>query len=310
MAPTSSSAAKSNTPYKIQKLGKDKKPEPNYTKNRFLTTTLIPTIPKFNPQKPPQFNNVPNHVKAHHSPIKRRAPVEEEKPTEPLQIPTLKKKSMMAERSEAAAQKPKQRIMLAMNHKLELKLNPKPEFTRRQKTEGAIVSPKSKLTGQPTRDEARHNNGNSVPLPEAARGNLKPDSKRQKDTSPKQKKVLGKKASRISGMDRRSTTDPQTPAKLYTPDNLPDIHTDDEDSGRNEKILQSWGHTPELHRIIMQNKNINPTSVFGEVPKLNIEDIFESQSSRQRGRQSPQISPDEKQRQREENQYAIQMGYK
>lgn len=337
MAPTSSSAAKSKSSYRVQKPTKElKKPESINTKNRFLTTTLIPTIPKFNPQKPPQFNHVSSkHVKAHHSPIKRRAPAMDEAESKPgntlesLQIPSLKKKSMMAERSEAAAQKPKQKIMLAMNHKLELKLNhPKPDVTRRQKTEGAIVSPKVKLlTGQQLnwRDDnftSRHNIGNSIPLPDAARGNLRKlndANKRQdsKDTSPTKpklakSKILGKKASRISGVERRTTTDPHTPGKQYTPETLPDIHTDDEDSGsgKNEKILQSWGHTPELHRIIMQNKSINPTSVFGEVPKLNIEDIFESQSSRQRGKQSPQIPPDKKQLQREESQYAIEMGYK
>ncbi|ODV80791.1 uncharacterized protein CANTADRAFT_171448 [Suhomyces tanzawaensis NRRL Y-17324] len=349
MAPTSSSAAKSKLQVvggKVSKPANEIKKLDLSTKNRFLTTTLIPTsTPQFNPQKPPQFTSSKVSSKALVSPIQANKIVDEIESKTPMRlesmlIPSLKKKSMMAERSEAAAQKPKHKITISMNHKIDLKTsNPKgaPEKEQTDFIDAKKKVHKGELTKQ--------SKGNSVALPEVARGNFgktQESSKRRKiakesqssepiskdilpnDLFKEQKtpgrsisksQILGKKASRISGARTPfknkfdTTNELETPGPI-TPGTLPEIHSDEDDDDNKYKVLKSWGHTPELHKIIMKNRNVDPSSVFGAVPKINIEEIFESQASRMRGKQSPYLSPNEKQRRHEERQYVLEMGYK
>ncbi|KAK6456138.1 uncharacterized protein RJT20DRAFT_41927 [Scheffersomyces xylosifermentans] len=340
MAPTSSSAAKKKTPGSAKANRENRRTDVINTKNRFLTTTLNAANPQLKIQKP-QFQS--SISKALVSPTKRRMHLVDEQDLRPKLdmdgIPSLKKKSLMAERSEAAAQKQKQKIIISMNHGIKNKAEPNPstkvrtnnEFTRMSDYSDDLEQPKSSHYHE-TEKSTHRNHGNAVALPDAARGAILKGSesvKRRKTNKEEKtplrsnaltkKQILEKKASRVSGSDRKTprrggSVDPRTPAKnkYYSADNLPDIPTDEEDNAesKDRKILQKWGHTPELRKMVMQNMEINPVSVFGEVPRLNIEEVFDLQASRLRGKQSPEISPNHIQRQQEEEEYAAYMGYK
>lgn len=348
MAPTSASAAKNvKTPSRKTQDGKRNEIS---SKNKFLTTTLNPTKPQFNPIK--------SSSRSDPSPLKKSIPLNDEQEMKETKIPSrlefsnipsLKKKSLMAERSEAAAQKPRQKIMIAMNHKLDNKLLPNPspvlkndipnhEKTNEGKRSSNFLNDNSEPQ-QTLKPGTKLNYGKLTTLPEAT--NIKNSNLEHKDFAKRSKvesktpsrqhalskqKILEKKASRISNSDKKTShkstnfkandifADPRTPAKdrkLQTvEDTLPDIPTDDEDN-KSHKVLQSWAETPQLHKIVMQNRTIDPVTIFGEVPRLNIEEIFESQASRYRGKSSPSnFTPDEKQRKREATEYAIKMGYK
>ncbi|KAK6466023.1 hypothetical protein DFJ63DRAFT_38932 [Scheffersomyces coipomensis] len=328
-APTSSSAAKYRSSI-ATKNSELKKAEPVNTKNRFLTTTLNSSNPQFKLQKPPQSNrrlplsHAPSPVKSGLSNLDDGSIPKLDSGS----IPSLKKKSLMAERSEAAASKPRQKILISVNHTAKI-ASLKSDTQPKEKLDS--VEPKSaKRVNE--KASARRDIGNAVALPDAARGyNIKPtdSSKRRKllreEKTPSRVTSNKKQTydSKSSASERRTTfksmpilypqSNPSTPRrKTYTAETLPDILTDEEDnsSNKSKKILQSWGSTPELRRIVLQNKEINPATVFGEVPKLVIEDIFDTQASILRGKQSPDMSPDEKQRRKEEREYAIEMGYK
>lgn len=351
MVPTSASAAK-NVKTPSRKTQEGKKPDNAISsKNKFLTTTLNPTKPQFNPIKTSNKSNP--------SPLKKSIPLNDEQDMRETRIPSrlefsnipsLKKKSLMAERSEAAAQKPRQKIMIAMNHKLDTKLQSNPSSVLKSETPNHERTNEGKRssnflnditeTQQALKPGNKSNYGNLTTLPESTKNSSTHNSE-SKDYSKRSKvegktpsrqhtlskqKILEKKASRISNSDKKAThkntnfkindifTDPKTPAKdrkvQTAEDTLPDIPTDDEDN-KSHKVLQSWAETPQLHKIVMQNRTIDPVTIFGEVPRLNIEEIFESLASRYRGKSSPSnFTPDEKQRKREATEYAIKMGYK
>lgn len=351
MVPTSASAAKNvKTPSRKTQEGK-KSDNAISSKNKFLTTTLNPTKPQFNPIKTSNKSNT--------SPLKKSIPLNDEQDMRETKIPSrlefsnipsLKKKSLMAERSEAAAQKPRQKIMIAMNHKLDSKLQSNPSSVLKSETPNNERTNEGKRSSnflnditeiqQALKPGNKSNYGNLTTLPETTKNNTTNNSE-SKDYSKRSKvesktpsrqhtlskqKILEKKARRISNSDKKAThkntnfktndifTDPKTPAKdrkvQTAEDTLPDIPTDDEDN-QSHKALQSWAETPQLHKIVMQNRTIDPVTIFGEVPRLNIEEIFESQASRYRGKSSPSnFTPDEKQRKREATEYAIKMGYK
>lgn len=304
-APTTSSFAKAKTG-KTDKIG---------SKNRFLTTTLNPTNPQLS-KKP----LVPKKIAK--SPLKRHY---EEKPMLNLGlIPSLKKKSLMTERSEAASQKAK--IVLSLSHKDLNKIDRKSNFTIKDERVDRLDQNKRGAGDLHTRGTDSRRGGDfqdtdlhrsiSETIPKKA-GELHHSRGNGEHEQDPAKLVLRKKASRISVKTPRTErspdisrasifTNPLTPARV-TAGNLPEIHTDDENS---KKVLQDWGNTPELHRLFIKNRTVNPVTVFGAVPKLNIEEIFETQASRIRGKESPEVSPDERQRKREEKQYGIQMGYK
>ncbi|KAK7676554.1 hypothetical protein QCA50_020478 [Cerrena zonata] len=152
--------------------------------------------------------------------------------------------------------------------------------------------------------------GNAVPLPDAARGgkftrDRKPISsstianprRKIKNTdyilpNPKKPRHVVPSANPVS---TESILDelPRTPTKdePYTADNLPDIPSDDDTNQRDRKYFKNWAATPELQRILDEKRNVDPISIFGEVPPLNMDEIFESQASRFRGRASPNQTP-------------------
>ena len=313
MSPTRSSTAKTN------KYSKSSEVDTGSTKNRFLTTTLNPN--NTGPVKPHN-----NHI----SPIKKKTTSDETgpKPGKELSIPpldanpipSLKKKSLMAQRSEAAAMKPKQKLVISMNHNKGLKLpgtskldrsamaphkpNEVSDLNKNQPLVRGAAS--SGLEDRVSGNKRRHLTGNAVALPEAARRPIIPDTNRQM-----------RPLSRPTAMDdnkprssNKQEFQQKTPRKILLPDfelfhdgksnegnipvnnilepeqTLPDIDTDD-DENPEKKILSSWADSPELHRLTLRNKEMDPVTIFGQVPKFRIEDVFESEASRLRGGPSP-----------------------
>lgn len=130
--------------------------------------------------------------------------------------------------------------------------------------------------------------GNSVPLPDEARGIIRRDVKMQTPSNKRNAAILdsAKTTPKPMPLGDILTTTPRG----QEPDELPEIFSDDDDH-RRSKYLRVWASTPELKRIMEEKKHVDPVSIFGEVPPLNMDDIFESQASRLRGRPSPTHSP-------------------
>lgn len=180
-APTVSSAAKR------------KKQDVKKFENRFLTTTL---------QRTPRTFDRAKSTKVMEKPPKAQPKVDIQRPT---------KKSMMEQRSEAAALKARQKIVLNL-----------------RKSESKVL-----------RDEVEQ---------------VEP---------------------------------PKTPVK-YTPDNLPDVHSDDNHSP-SSKVLQPWGSTPELYRIAKSKKKVDPFKIFHKSNRVNLLEVFNKHVTAQ----SPAPTPDE-----------------
>ncbi|EDK40628.2 hypothetical protein PGUG_04726 [Meyerozyma guilliermondii ATCC 6260] len=257
---------------------------------------------------------------------------------------STKKKSIMAERSEAAALRPKQKIKIGMNHKVH-KVPAIPPPLQLQKTPGdRLVKEETRHTSEAVTSESEHRKirrstetkpidrtniangrdtfgkvasvkretlrrqtterkerestfpkgtGNAVPLPDAARGRFH----RNENTVKRRKTVKESKTpSRVrppADFDSVQThsevsVDPyRTPAKRqYSPGSLPAINTDDEDNGKHP-VLSPWAESPQLLKLVQQSVDIDPVTIFGEIPKLRIEEVFDSQASRHRARPSP-----------------------
>lgn len=265
--PTSSSTAKA---------ARTSQKEP-MLKNRFLTTTL-------HPEKPPHFS-----AKSKRSPLKR-APTER-----------VLKGSMLLKYEPSA--RPKQKINLSINHQEREGSSKESRESNRSTlpTERLVTSPRRadapparsvKRTAEPQDIHVAPRKralGNAVPLPDAARGIFTGDRNKEKR---KNVKTLAT-PSRPHTMNGRSLTEggiSHSPA--IRPDALPEIPSDD-DALRSKKYLKSWAETPELLRMMRENKDLDPVAVFGDVPVLKMDDVFEGASSRQRGMASPKASPSE-----------------
>lgn len=305
MAPTSSSAAKS-----VRSSNRIKENEvSNTSKNKFLSTTLNPnksSIPLKSMEKTPQQSHATEKI-----------PDETSKETkipfkiELNNIPPLKKKSLMAERSEAAAQKPKQKIVIAMNHKLDTKvpqnLIPLKGNGRELKERNTPIDQdytKVSMTISDIPDLQISNSGGAN-----EQGNAEGYRKEQREPVAEHRSVVSQGLANKTRQNERKTPNMsrmsynKTPKRkqikdleaLKTPSEsqsqqasnlLPDIPTDEEDL-KSQRALQSWAESPQLRKILLQNRNIDPVSIFGEVPRLDIDEIFESQASRSRGKASP-----------------------
>lgn len=305
MAPTSSSAAKS-----VRSSNRIKENEINNTsKNKFLTTTLNPnksSIPLKSTEKTPQLSH--STEKVQDETVKEtKIPLK----IELNNIPPLKKKSLMAERSEAAAQKPKQKIVIAMNHKLDTKvpqnLIPIKGNGRELKERNTPIDHdymKGSLAMSDVPDLQISNFASAI-----EQGNTEGYRREQREPMAEHRSVISQglvnktKQNEARTPNMLRTSYHKTPKRkqikdleaLKTPsDNqiqqtsnlLPDIPTDEEDL-KSQKALQSWAESPQLRKILLQNRNIDPVSIFGEVPRLDIDEIFESQASRSRGKASP-----------------------
>lgn len=148
--------------------------------------------------------------------------------------------------------------------------------------------PNEHLSESELKSVKRPAHGNSAPLPDEARGIIRRNAKMQ---TPSYKR-------NAAALDSAKTTPKPMPLgdiltttpRAQEPDELPEIFSDDDDH-RRSKYLRVWASTPELRKIMEEKKHVDPVTIFGEVPPLNMDDIFESQASRLRGRPSPTHSP-------------------
>ena len=299
MHPTSSSAAKKvKTP--LRKAPEFKKSDVGVapSKNKFLTTTLDPSKPQFDQNR---------SMNKSHSPIKRYNTAPDESDLKETKIPlkldastaaSLKKKSLMAERSEAAAQRPKQRIMINMNQKIELKhqngpypvskleslrahgQNENADFAKYKPTS---LSENSKLVGNHSKQASTLFNGKPVNVESSggqARNSMVTDNNSntkkayEHQVKPSDKKSFIDLYNKVEKKQNLSNTQLSAYLTQLTPETLPDIPSDDE-GDKSNRIFHSWAESPQLHKLVMQNKNVDPVSVFGEVPQLNMDDIFD-----------------------------------
>lgn len=262
-------------------------------KNRFLTTTL-------NPENPPQFIAVKSQPRRA-SPVKKVPSVATERTKidrkVDRKIPSVSLKFEPSSR-------PKQKINLSISHAQEARENTARVGT--SPTERLVTSPKRARTMTDKLELSSRKSikrlepvdihvaprkravGNAVPLPDAARGIFTNDRNKEKR---KNKKSLVT-PSRAQTMSRKSLADLGATAgsPQYGPNALPDIPSDDE-ALKSRKYLKSWAETPQLLRAMKENKDLDPVAVFGDVPVLKMDDVFESAASRQRGMASPRISP-------------------
>lgn len=259
------------------------------TRNKFLTTSLNP-------------NNGPLRLPAMllQSPIKTKPKVqpEEELKTfdktklslDPGSMPPLRKKSLMLPKTDSS--KPKQKIVLSMGHhpkKSSLYLGTPSKSESSTPTLNSVGASKHKLElPQPSEvPKKRALGGNAVALPEAARPQ---HINRSRETN---------KNAFTKALNLATATKPDLRPQLKTPKRdptfqlfknlrspgepeLPDIDTDDEDNA-SKRLLKTWAATPELRKLILKNNQVDPKTIFGEVPKLRMEDIFKSEASRLRG---------------------------
>lgn len=158
--------------------------------------------------------------------------------------------------------------------------------------------------------------GNSVPLPEAARGILVNEKRRKlNDESFKSSYISNNLTTRdvvTNTPNGKSSYDHNSMKPTVSANMLPEIHTDEEDNitleAKKKRTIKSWAATPELIKRVTEQKNINPSDIFGEI-NVQIDDVFESPTSKERGKQSPAISPINPDKVKEQREYAIKMGY-
>ncbi|RCK61020.1 hypothetical protein Cantr_08685 [Candida viswanathii] len=287
-APTSSSAAK--TKLQNRKTADGKKVE----RNRFLTATLIPTVSDKNGGASKSKDGSPTRAKNETSKFPR---------FEAGDIPKLKL-PVMEKRTESVKTK---YIIKPLNRKSEL-------AKVKAQTELAIIGPDHGNPGQhdetnlatthteeskSERRNKRVKTANGVALPDAARGVLNKENANKKHLHQTPTKPTTKKYGDIL---------PATPAQI-SPGSLPAILSDDDISAADKKVLQSWAHTPVLRRTIMNNRAIDPTTVFKSNPKIDLKETFENDESVKRGQQSPGPTPNPRQREKEAKRYTLQMGY-
>ncbi|KAG7195749.1 uncharacterized protein KQ657_002132 [Scheffersomyces spartinae] len=144
--------------------------------------------------------------------------------------------------------------------------------------------------------------GNAVPLPEAARGRVTTISRITRTPH----RLLGNGGA--GGQEA-----PKTPLhKRYKRETnttavLPDFGSDDEEVQKSD-VLKEWATEKNLKAMISEQQLVNPTTIFGEIPEFDIDEVFQTYESRARARKSPmQWSTVE--RRKDEKRYARQMGY-
>lgn len=266
MAPTSASAAKTNA--SLKRLQRDH----SGVKNKLLTATLNPTRPpKFSPNKN-RYGTLRQQVSNRpiQSPIKRVNLERETSPQKqhltpqpPLQAqPQLLKVTATQPLRTRTMQPAKQKIMISHMKLPQLRKSLKPDIEedlsiKRRKTEKQTLrtttaSPSRHVLEKPSRVS------NATKTPNGSK-QYRQDSNPYKTPARSSKSLM---------------------APL-----LPEILTDEEDN-REKRILEDWAETPQLKKVLLQQQSVNPDLIFGEIPPMNIDDIFESQASRQRGRAS------------------------
>lgn len=61
---------------------------------------------------------------------------------------------------------------------------------------------------------------------------------------------------------------------------LPEIHTDSEDDDDDDFVPPSWTKTPRLHELLIRQQLIDPETIFGPIPPVNLEELFPDKPER------------------------------
>jgi hypothetical protein len=298
MVPTSASAAKTsrlNPP--------ETKKNDHGVKNKLLTATLNPIKPpKFSPNKN-RYGTLREQVSNRpiQSPVKR-SEADKQQP-ERLEDENIKDHRYHTrqrvkydlerdrDRDKQRPQKAKPKIIIALNHKLDSKLPPlktslqNPCFNRedelkRRKTDKYISrTAPTTTTPRPARLMATRTHTTLATYSVKA-----PAATHHIDTRPPQKSTLDQSA-KLGEFTNPYKTPGKSVKLLMSPSDLPEILTDDEDN-KEKRVFEPWAQTPQLKRVLLHQQHLNPDKIFGAIPPMDIEDIFESQASRQRGRAS------------------------
>lgn len=264
--------------------------------NKFLTTTL-------NPENPPHFTTAKLQQRGP-SPVKKSQPAASQKVTGGAVIDHNRKLPSMPLKFEPSS-RPKHKISLAITHAQDHRENgakggtsPSEKLVNSPKKRERTLTDKLELSSRKSTKRyepadihvapRKRAGGNAVPLPDAARGIFNDDRGKNKG-KPNKPSVTPYKAPTLS---RKSLANLGAPAASpqYGPNALPDIPSDDE-ALKKTKYLKSWAQTPQLLRAMKDTRDIDPVDVFGDVPLLKMDEVFESAASRQRGMASPGISP-------------------
>lgn len=302
------------------------------TKNKFLTTTLN----RLSPVKTDDQSSIYGH-RIIDSPIKNgsynKNDLQIKRPLHSESIPSLKKsigasiensmkpkKIMLARRYEPKRQEtskhesPKRTTNLEVSSKESRSLREEKDDMRAYRAPTKLPSKHFQQTKVDIKKtevpsltrKNRRAVGNAVPLPDAARGITTGDKRRKLNNT----NLTTSDSMAAKTPNKNGHTTPMKRPK--NGDILPDILTDDEDNLtielKKKRTIQPWAATPELVKYVTNQKNINPTDIFGEV-NLQIDDVFASPTSKERGKQSPAISPINPDKMREQREYAIKMGY-
>ncbi|ODQ82942.1 hypothetical protein BABINDRAFT_78769 [Babjeviella inositovora NRRL Y-12698] len=90
---------------------------------------------------------------------------------------------------------------------------------------------------------------------------------------------------------------------------LPEIFSESEDDEEGS-VLKEWAKTPELNKVLLSQLQVDPDKVFGPIAPLRMEEIFNSNLSRMRARNSSSWTGQDKLTPDEIDEYTKNMGYK
>lgn len=230
---------------------KDLRTRGAFQKNRFLSTTL-------DPENPPQIV------------ASRKIPSPREKiGFLRAEVPNLRADSQYKQPSNVTTQaepRQRQRVTISLSHKTDLRQNNKADIRESPTKVDLSTLPRQKrFAAIPDTNVAPRKRpvGNAVPLPDAARGIFKKELRMVKRTETVKED--------ITHIDRAS--------QEFTPDALPEILSDDELSGK-KQYFKSWAETPEIVRNATNKPEPDPVSIFGQMPQLNMAEIFQTTTAK------------------------------
>lgn len=113
----------------------------------------------------------------------------------------------------------------------------------------------------------------------------------------------------ISGSELLPAPAFRGPFSPATVEHLPEIHTDEE-LDEKRSILKPWAKSPDLTRLVQNASHCNMDKILANMPRLDFDEVFVSNESRERYMQSPMPRRDRRQRAFDEKKYAVAMGFK
>lgn len=247
-------------------------------RNKFLST-------KLDPEKPPLFVLAPGRQRSR----------------SPAKITSAKPRAAHDERLAAFkraatgysvdSSRPAQKIGINLGLKLDLRA-PRNAFGDRSKSPGSNKKEQDLRRESPkkpddsrvlkkSKTDLRDVNvaprkpltGNAVPLPAAARGNFS-----RRKTEQTRRTVDMKPPRRETAGDSVAYNRKTSPGLVV--EDLPDIPSDD-DVWKKKNYYSSWAETPKLLRTMVEHRNMDPAEIFGDVPALNMDEVFKSHTAKE-----------------------------